>query len=283
MENSGDHPGDSRSPEDTRRELCQALSECGRLQKENARLRRLLSAHGITLPPEFEESASPHPAGPANGHTPISDKSAPEEKIALFRRLFRGREDVYAVRGERPDDRSGYLPASIRDWKAVLSSKPSDRKRVDKKTRTLLPVTEEVIRKHLTGENTIGIYPLLPNAPCWFLAVDFDKKGWQLDATAFLATCRGLNGPAAWEPSRSGNGGHVWILFDQPLAAVTARQRGCFILTPTMDRRHQVGLDSYDRFFPNQDPLPKGGFGNLIALRSPCYSRWKSRVHALKL
>ena len=151
MENSGDHPGDSRSPEDTRRELCQALSECGRLQKENARLRRLLSAHGITLPPEFEESASPQPAGPANGHTTISDKSAPEEKIALFRRLFRGREDVYAVRGERPADRSGYLPASIRDWKAVLSSKPSDRKRVDKKTRTLLPVTEEVIRKHLTG------------------------------------------------------------------------------------------------------------------------------------
>jgi superfamily II DNA or RNA helicase len=148
----------------------------------------------------------------------------------------------------------------------VLSSKPADRKKVDRRTRTLLPLTDEVIGKHLKGEHTIGIYPLLPDETCWFLAVDFDKKGWQLDASAFLATCRGLNVPAALERSRSGNGGHVWLFFDHPIAAVMARKLGCLILTRTMEHRHQMGLDSYDRFFPNQDTMPKGGFGNLIAL-----------------
>jgi hypothetical protein len=175
MENPEDHPDDSKRLEYTRKELRQALSECTRLQEENARLRRLLSAHGITPRPEFIEGASRHPAELVDGRTTISDKSTPEEKIALFRSLFRGREDVYAVRWERPGGRSGYLPASIRDWKAVLSSKPADRKKVDNRTRTLLPLTDEVIGKHLKGEHTIGIYPLLPNETCWFLAVDFDK------------------------------------------------------------------------------------------------------------
>jgi superfamily II DNA or RNA helicase len=113
---------------------------------------------------------------------------------------------------------------------------------------------------------TVGTYPLLPDETCWFLAVDFDKKPWQDDAAAFLATCQELNVPAALERSRSGNGGHVWIFFDRAMPAVTARKLGCAILTRTMERRHQVGLDSYDRFFSNQDTMPKGGFGNLIAL-----------------
>jgi hypothetical protein len=208
MKNPEDHPDDSKSLEDTCRELHLALSQCARLQKENARLEQLLYAHGITAQPEVAESVSPHPVEPGMGRATVSDKSTPKEKIALFRSLFRGREDVYAIRWERPDGRSGYLPASIRNWKAVLSSKLADRKKVDKKTRTLLPLTDEVIGKHLKGEHTIGIYPLLRNEACWFLAVDFDKKGWQLDASAFLATCRGLNVPAALERSRSGNGGH---------------------------------------------------------------------------
>ena len=116
------------------------------------------------------------------------------------------------------------------------------------------------------GKHTIGIYPLLLDETCWFLAVDFDKKAWQQDAVAFLATCQELSGPAALERSRSGNGGHVWIFFDRAVPAATARKLGCAILTRTMERRHQVGLDSYDRFFPNQDTIPKGGLGNLIAL-----------------
>jgi len=58
----------------------------------------------------------------------------------------------------------------------------------------------------------------------------------------------------------------VWIFFDRAIPATTARKLGCAILTSAMESRHQLGLDSYDRFFPNQDTMPKGGLGNLIAL-----------------
>lgn len=129
-----------------------------------------------------------------------------------------------------------------------------------------MPLTDEVIRKHLAGEITAGIYPLLSDETCWFLAVDFDKKTWQLDAAAFLATCHAMGVPAALERSRSGRGGHVWIFFESAIPAATARKLGCSLLTRTMECRHQVGLDSYDRLFPNQDTMPKGGLGNLIAL-----------------
>jgi superfamily II DNA or RNA helicase len=129
-----------------------------------------------------------------------------------------------------------------------------------------LPLTDEVVENHLKGIHTIGVYPLLPDETCWFLAADFDKKSWQSDAAAFLAMCGELGVPAALERSRSGNGGHVWIFFDRAIPAATARKLGCSILTRTMERRHQIGFDSYDRFFPNQDTMPKGGFGNLIAL-----------------
>ena len=129
-----------------------------------------------------------------------------------------------------------------------------------------MPLTDEVLRQHLEGKQTIGIYPLLLDETCWFLAVDFDKKSWQDDATAFLETCRELGVSAALERSRSGNDGHIWIFFERAIPAATARKLGSLILTRTMDRRHQLGMDSYDRFFPNQDTMPKGGFGNLIAL-----------------
>jgi superfamily II DNA or RNA helicase len=98
------------------------------------------------------------------------------------------------------------------------------------------------------------------------LAADFDKKTWEEDSLAFIVTCQRAGVHAYLERSRSGNGGHVWIFFEGPVPAVLARKMGCSLLTQTMERRHQVGLDSYDRFFPNQDTLPKGGFGNLIAL-----------------
>ncbi len=110
------------------------------------------------------------------------------------------------------------------------------------------------------------MYPLLPDETCWFLAADFDKDTWQQDATAFLESCNALAVPAALERSRSGKGGHVWVFFDQLVSAVLARKLGTFLLTRTMERRHELGLNSYDRFFPNQDTMPKGGFGNLIAL-----------------
>src|SRR5207302_2868549 len=158
------------------------------------------------------------------------------------------------------------MPAVVKDWKAINKSRPQDRKRVDQKTRKFLPLTDAVIEDHLLGKETIGVYPLLTDETCWFLAADFDKTTWEYDSLAFLETCQELNVPAALECSRSGKGGHIWIFFDRALPAITARKLGCVLLTRTMERRHQLGLDSYDRFFPSQDTLPKGGFGNLIAL-----------------
>jgi superfamily II DNA or RNA helicase len=125
---------------------------------------------------------------------------------------------------------------------------------------------DEAVHDHLAGKHTIGVYPLLLDETCWFLAADFDKKAWMEDAAAFRETCTTLGVPASVECSRSGNGAHVWISFERPVPAGLARRLGSLVLTRTMERRHQLGLDSYDRFFPNQDTMPKGGFGNLIAL-----------------
>jgi hypothetical protein len=149
---------------------------------------------------------------------------------------------------------------------AVLSSRPEDQKKVHRQTRRLYPLTDEVIRLHLEGKKTVGVYPLRTDETCWFLAADFDKTTWREDALAFIGTCRQLGVPAYLERSRSGNGGHAWMFFERAVPAVLARSLGCAVLTQTMESRHHVGLDSYDRFFPNQDTMPKGGFGNLIAL-----------------
>jgi hypothetical protein len=234
------------------------------LREENIRLKQLLTLHGIPIPPP---SPLARPQGSARKTSEVkSGEESVRQRIVFFRSLFRGREDVYAVRWQTADGRAGYSPSTLKNWKAINQSRPEERKKVDRETRTLLPLTDTVIERHLRGQETIGIYPLLADETCWFLAVDFDKKSWHQDAIAFLETCRELQVPAALERSRSGNGGHVWIFFEQALSALIARKLGCAILTRTMEKRHEVGLDSYDRFFPNQDTMPKGGFGNLIAL-----------------
>ena len=234
-----------------------------RLREENARLRRLLAVHSIPIPQLPTENPPTKTVEPA---PPVDKEERARQRIALFRSVFRGREDVYARRWENADGRHGYMPAVVKDWKAINKSRPEDRKKVDQKTRKFLPLTDAVIEDHLLGKETIGVYALLPDETCWFLAADFDKTTWEYDSLAFLETCRELNVPAALERSRSGKGGHIWIFFERALPAITARKLGCVLLTRTMERRHQVGLDSYDRFFPNQDTMPKGGLGNLIAL-----------------
>jgi superfamily II DNA or RNA helicase len=220
-----------------------------------------LAANGI------KEDATPLviPAKMASDLSAVSNLSSPDAKLALFRGLFRGREDVYAVRWEK-GGKAGYSPAGIMDWHAIRDAKPEDRKKVARKTRSLLPLTDEVVRQHLEGKATIGVFPLLLEETCWFLAVDFDKASWQKDATAFRETCQRFFVPVAIERSRSGNGAHAWMFFDRPVLASDARRLGCALLTRTTEMRHEVGLSSYDRLFPNQDTMPKGGFGNLIAL-----------------
>jgi hypothetical protein len=116
------------------------------------------------------------------------------------------------------------------------------------------------------GTAHLGERILLQEETCFFLAADFDKEGWREDAAAFVETCRRQNLPAAFERSRSGQGAHVWIFFDERVAVALARKLRSLILTETMERRPEIGVDSYDRFFPNQDTLPQGGFGDLIAL-----------------
>lgn len=202
----------------------------------------------------------------------VHHHSPPEAKIALFRSLFRGRDDVYPRRFEsRTTGKAGYSPACGNEWVRGICEKP----RVKCATcshRLFLPVTDDVIRAHLSGQDpggadfTAGVYPMLLDETCFFLAMDFDKTQWQQDTAAVLETCRRLQVSAALERSRSGNGGHVWIFFDVAVPATIARRLGSHVLTETMERRPDIGLDSYDRFFPSQDTLPRGGFGNLIAL-----------------
>lgn len=129
-----------------------------------------------------------------------------------------------------------------------------------------LSVTDEVIDGHLRGYHTVGVYPLLSDDTCWFLAVDFDKATWTDDSAAFLQACAARGIPAELERSRSGQGGHVWIFFAEPVLASIARRLGAHLITETMERNPDIGFSSYDRFFPSQDSMPAGGFGNLIAL-----------------
>jgi superfamily II DNA or RNA helicase len=236
------------------------LDECARLRNENEKLRAVLDTHDL-VPKPAASAAQPQPVDPGI----ITNASSPEEKLALFKSLFRGREDIYAKRWEK-SGKAGYSPAAVMDWHAIRAVKPEERKKVARQTRSLLALTDQAVREHLEGKSTIGIYPLLPDDTCWFLAVDFDKAGWRRDAVTFLATCREFDVPAFIERSRSGNGAHVWIFFDRPVPAVDARRLGAALLTRATEARHEIGLDSYDRFFPNQDTVPKGGFGNLIAL-----------------
>ncbi len=198
--------------------------------------------------------------------------SPPELKIALFRSLFRGREDVFARRFEsRRTGNSGYQPACANEWIVGICEKPRIKCSECRHAR-FLPVTDDVIRWHLSGQDdtgrdfVMGIYPLLRDETCFFLAIDLDKSHWLDDTRVILETCRQLQLPAALERSRSGNGGHIWLFFEQAIPAALARKLGAHLLTETMDRRPDIGLDSYDRFFPNQDTLPLGGFGNLVAL-----------------
>jgi superfamily II DNA or RNA helicase/very-short-patch-repair endonuclease len=203
---------------------------------------------------------------------PVDRTSSSQAKIALFRSLFRGREDVYPRRFEsRKTGRSGYAPACANEWVRGVCEKPRI-KCAECHNRRFLPVTDDVIRWHLSGHDSeghpfvAGVYPLLQDETCFLLAVDFDKAGWRDDAAAFLDMCRRLDLPAALERSRSGRGAHVWFFFEEAIPAALARRLGSHVLTRTMEERPDIGLDSYDRLFPNQDIMPRGGFGNLIAL-----------------
>ena len=202
----------------------------------------------------------------------VNHTSSPEAKVGLFRSLFRGRVDVYPRRFEnRKTGKAGYAPACANEWVRGICEKPRI-KCAECPSRRFLPVTDDVIRWHLSGADAdgkpfvAGVYPLLLDETCFFLAVDFDKGSWRDDVAAFVATCRRLRVPAAVERSRSGRGAHVWLFFEDAIPAALVRRLGAHLLTETMEARPDIGFDSYDRLFPSQDTMPHGGFENLIAL-----------------
>lgn len=224
------------------------------LRAENLRLRNLLGLD-TREPDAHTASATRTLFGDLQPQEQIHDKSPIGSKVALLRSLFCSRSDVFARRWvSSTTNKTGWSPATRGGYQ---TSPPN---------REYLTLTDEILEQHLNGEVTIGIYPLLKNDSCLLLACDFDDGVWALDALAYLDACQAMGVPAALERSRSGDGAHVWIIFADAVPASTARSLGASLLRRAMTARGEIDLASYDRFFPSQDFMPKGTFGNLIAL-----------------
>ena len=247
------------------------------LQRRLAELEKALSEIDTARTKLVEDIRILRLRAASRDHSPerplIRGNSSTAEKLALFRRLFGGRPDVYAQRWDNPKTgKSGYSPACHNEWVKGICDKPRV-KCGDCPNQAFKAFDEAAALRHLTGKPVgksdtfvVGVYPMLPDETCWFLAVDFDKKTWQADVTAFRHTAADLGVPVAVERSRSGNGAHVWIFFSKPIPAPEARRLGSLLITATMKAYPDLGFESYDRLFPNQDTMPAGGFGNLIAL-----------------
>lgn len=232
------------------------LKELANLKKENEYLKQLLS----NMMHQREQPKLEHTEGQI-----LTNRSQPQEKINLIKKLFKVRTDTYANRWESRDGKNGYAPACDLEWQKPICRKP-EIKCSQCQHRKLSPLTDQVLFEHLSGKKSIGIYPMYEDETCSFLVFDFDKQNWQEDVLAFHHVCKSLNVPVHIERLRSGNGAHIWLFFDENIPAALARKLGMAVLSKTLEKRHQIGIDSYDRMLPNQDTLPKGGFGNLIAL-----------------
>ena len=239
---------------DLRRELSELRAERDRLRTENTRLARLLELGGQDTSPAAEQLAAPV------RHGLVSMASPTQRKLALYLDLFRARTDTYARRWENPrTGASGWTPAVAGGW----------RKGMTRSTARLLPLTPDVVAEHLAARSRqdlfIGLYPMLPDNTCWWVAADFDGKAAMLDALAYVKAARGAGVPAALEISQSGAGAHVWVFFTEAAPARTARAVGTALVHEAICQRGAMNLGSYDRLFPSQDVLPGSGPGNLIA------------------
>ena len=242
------------------------LSKYNILLKENKELKSQVTElkTKLGMPIETEEVVE-------TSDTVINKYSSTTEKILLYRSLFCGREDVFARRWySKTTEKSGYQPVCENEWADGLCDKRKYKCSVCP-NRKLSPLTDKDIYKHLEGKDyygkdVIGIYPMLVDETCHFLCADFDDKEYEKDVLAFCEICDELNIPAYIECSRSGGGAHIWVFFEAPIPAATARKLGSLILTKAMENRSELSFSSYDRLFPNQDNMPNGGFGNLIAL-----------------
>ena len=207
----------------------------------------------------------------------VTKTSTPQEKINLFKSLFIGREDVFALRwSNAKSGKSGYSPVCENKWQ---SGKCDMKKYSCADCPFKLPVrlSEQYIFNHLAGRDfacrdVIGLYPLMEGNLCQFLALDFDSHDktvpfqWKSDILAVKKVCNEYSIPSCMEISRSGNGAHLWIFFSEKVPAKQARNLGTNLLKAAMKQNHSISFESFDRMFPNQDEMPKGGYGNLIAL-----------------
>ena len=233
----------------------QLLAEIDRLRAEVERLHDLMGFSARTGD-GHRRTWEPTLFGGAATTSEVTQASSLRDKIDLIRSLYGARSDVYAHRWENLNTgKSGWSPA-VRGGRTNRRSGSKD----------YLPLTDDALASHLRGDITIGIYPLMPGDTCKLLACDFDGGSWALDALAFLDQCHVAGVPALLERSRSGDGAHVWVFFEHPVAATVARAMGMGLLRQAMTTRGELDLASYDRFFPSQDFMPKGSFGNLIAL-----------------
>jgi superfamily II DNA or RNA helicase len=240
------------------------LAENQALKEENLALKARL---GLAEPPEsrISQDEVQQDVSSSEPSFPLKAGANPMEKIRLFMSLFKGRDDLYAKRWENKEGRAGYAPVCLNEWKPGFCGKP-EVKCASCAHRLYATLDEKVIEAHLRGKLVAGVYPLRQDEKCHFLAIDFDKDGWQQDVSTLRDVCTAFEAPAAIERSRSGHGAHAWFFFADPVAASLARKFGSALLTFAMSQRHQIKFKSYDRFFPNQDTMPRGGFGNLIAL-----------------
>jgi len=250
-------------PEDQRRRLQERLRQ---LEQERAAIEAELA--GIPADGLREISSPPSAALSARQDQAFDNRA----KVELFRSLFRGRSDVFPLRWENlKTGKSGYAPACANEWKRGLCEKPRVKCSACP-NQAFIVANDQVVANHLRGRGpggaafVAGVYPVLPDDTCWFLAADFDEAEWRRDVKAFAQACRAWDVPVAIERSRSGNGAHAWIFFDEPISASLARRLGSALITETLDQTPDIGFASYDRLFPSQDTVPSGSFGNLIAL-----------------
>lgn len=209
----------------------------------------------------------------ADNHVQAEKSMSMSEVIVLYRDLFYGRQDVYAVRWENEKAGThGYAPKCKNEWDRNICGKSMRIKGAFKKCayRENQEITDASIKQHLTGNGrnalVMGVYPLLEDETCRFLAIDFDKGNWQEEILAAKNVYEEYGIKSYIERSCSGNGGHLWVFFEEPIDAHIVRKLGIKVLETAMNRTGNSKFDSFDRLFPNQDHMPKGGYGNLIAL-----------------